>query len=306
MEQEHKQQNEDQGNTQEIDQEECDSECDATVQDNKIKERPETQNVKLHTPFGDVDYRPELKLSRASIVQLLVCYTERLNTQKATDDNKWQELAYPKLLKMFTDLRDHVTKIVSELCSNDDLDKDVVTINFRGYEGGKLPVIVQTQGVHHRATYGTVNVRPFLKTLEQRLTYLSTVDVPARYKGDEKKVNTFKRVQQVAKELLENHVQPLYNSWKLLCQEAADHAGIKMEEHHEPERRGYQERRQNNTHRHSGVRRQAYRPKRAPRNDGDNERHNREHDGGFVRVRGRRQQRSRQPYRGKYASGNNQ
>lgn len=310
MEQEHKLQNEDQAehkdqvlhdkNTQEIDQEECELECD--VQENKGNKQTEIQTLKLNTPFGDIEYRPDLKLSRASIVQLLVCYVQRLSTQKPTIDNKWQELAYPKLFKIVHDLKDHVIKTVSELYNDNKLDKEVVTINFCGYTNFKLPLIVQTQGVHHRATYATVNVRPFLKTIEQRLTYLSTADVPARYRGEEKKVNTFRYVQDIAKQLLEKNVLPLYDSWKNLCQEAADYAGIKLGEREprESEHRGYRGQKHygnpQNYHR-TGQSRQYH---KYNHDDDDNQE-------GYVVAKGKHQYaQPRRVYRGKYTFSHDQ
>lgn len=219
-------QEEEQNINQEIDQE-FDSE--ETIQKN-IDENDSTFDgiQQLNTPLGDIDYRPDLKLSRASIVQLLVCYVQRLGNQKISTDNKWQKMAYPKLWEMFANLSEYVIKAIKNLCNEPDLDQDVIIVNFCGYKNFRLPLVVQTQGVHHKATYSTVNVRPFLKTLEQRLTYLSVFDIPSRYRGDEKKVKTFIRVQHVAKEILENHVRPLYDAWNLICQEAATFAGITM------------------------------------------------------------------------------
>ncbi|AYV83603.1 MAG: hypothetical protein Hyperionvirus9_20 [Hyperionvirus sp.] len=192
--------------------------------------KPEvTAATVLKTPFGDIEYKPDLKLSRASIMQLITCYTYRLNTQQIQTNNKWQDHAYPRLQKMFTGLCETFTQAITELYNSPLYDKEVVLINFCGYKNFKLPLIVQTPGVHHRATYMSVNVRPFLKTIEQRLMYLSTVKVPARYKDDEKKVGTFKKVQSVAEELRTKFVIPLHESWKKLCQDAADIAGIVVE-----------------------------------------------------------------------------
>ncbi|AYV81678.1 MAG: hypothetical protein Harvfovirus51_10 [Harvfovirus sp.] len=187
--------------------------------------------IQLKTPFGDIEYKPDLKLSRASIMQLINCYTYRLNKQQVQVDNKWQEFAYPQLQKMFTGLSEIFTQAVLELYNSEEYDKEVVLINFCGYKNFKLPLIVQTPGVHHRATYSSVNVRPFLKTIEQRLMYLSTVKTPARYKDDEKKVTTFNKVQVLAESLRTKYVLPLHESWKKLCQDAADFAGIVVEPH---------------------------------------------------------------------------
>ena len=188
----------------------------------------ETKTTKLNTPFGEIEYRPEFKLTSASIMQLLYCYTERLNTQKPLNENKWQEYAYPKLLSLFTEFRDNATVTVKKLCEDENLDRDVVMINFCGYKNFKLPITVPTKYVNPRSTYSTVNVRPFLRTLEQRLNYLSTSDVPVRYKGDQNKINTFLKVQETAK-MLVKQLEPLHELWKKICQEAAECAGLKME-----------------------------------------------------------------------------
>ena len=186
-----------------------------------------TPVTQIKTPLGDIDYRPDLRLSRASFIQLVYCYAQRLSEQPA--ENKWQEYAYPRLLKLFTDLRDQTTTMIFNLWNDPNWDRDVVGVNFCGYRNCKLSLIVTTQGVHHRATYATVNVRPFLKTVEQRLLYLKTATVPSRYQGDDKKINTFRRVQELAEELMDRHVHPLFEAWEKLCQEAGDYAGIKME-----------------------------------------------------------------------------
>ena len=187
------------------------------------------QTTKISTPFGSVEYRPDLKLSRASIIQLINCYTYRITNQSVQSGNKWQEFAYPRLQKIFGTLCETFTQQVSELYNAPDSDREVVMINFCGYKSFKLPLIVQTLGVHPQATYISVNVRPFLKTMEQRLMYLANVKMPDRYKDDEKKVSTFNKVQALAENLRTKYVLPLHEAWRKLCQDAADYAGIVVE-----------------------------------------------------------------------------
>lgn len=184
----------------------------------------------INTVYGPLKYRPEFKLTHASFMQLLYCYNYRLSLQKPDENNKWQQYAYPKITEMFQNLVNNAETAINALLENPEYDKNIVTINFCGYNF-KLPLIVYTQGVHHKATYGTVNVRPFLKTLEQRLGYLATMQVPNRYKDKESDIKTFKKVQETAQNLLDNHVKPLYDAWNKLCEETADYAGIELKKH---------------------------------------------------------------------------
>ena len=184
------------------------------------------QTYTITTPFGDIEYKSEMKLSHGSFMQLLYCYNHRLTTQVCQEGNKWQELAYPEIRKMFSDLLEKSIAHVRGLCTDTTLDRDVITLNFCGYKNFKLPLLVHTMGVHYRATYGTVNVKPFLKTIEQRLAYLANADVPARYLGNEEKSNTFNAVKQLAKTMLTQDVLPMFETWNELCNKAATYAGI--------------------------------------------------------------------------------
>jgi hypothetical protein len=201
-------------------------------QDLQNESKNETFEVdeKITTSFNDsrykeVSYNAGLKLSRASIMQLLYFYTHRLEKQKADVGNKWQESAYPELVKLFQDLKKGIVDAVVDLCNS--CDKDVVMINYCGYEGFKLPLMVQTKGVHFRTTYLYANVKHILKTIEQRLSYLAVAPVPLRYQADEKKQEAFRKVQDLAKVFLSTHIKTAFVRWQEICQKAAEVAGLK-------------------------------------------------------------------------------
>jgi len=199
-------------------------------QDQNQKEVDKSSVVQIDTLFGKIEYRSELKLSCASIVQLLHCYCYRVNNQKIEEENKWQQYVYPKLIAMVEILCKNIMEQIKVLIDDKTNDEDVVKINFCGYKNFKLPVVVLTQGVHNHATYGSVNVRPFLKTLKQRLEYLVKSPVPNRLKEDKKKNDTFLKVKDCAKNILDSQVDPLFERWSSLCQEGATIAGINMDD----------------------------------------------------------------------------
>jgi len=300
------------------------------------EKKMETMTIKtaFAEPYATMEYSPDLKLSRASFMQLLYCYTQRLENQKPQPGNKWQEYAYPRLLKMFTDMRDNIVGTVCEMCNNPAYDKEVVMINFCGYKNFKLPLVVNIQRnkkveVHPRATYERANVVPVYKTLAQRMTYLSTVSVPQRYNGDEKKTNTFKKVQEVAKMFLEKYVNSMLECWQKLCKESAEYAGIPYEErsemNHRQDHGNYHMRRggfngHNTSHgKHAGhggySGHSGYDGYRGRGGRGNQNRHGdrdeyaeqgdgmmNENTGSHVQVKRRYQGNQRPSYRGKYAT----
>lgn len=185
---------------------------------------PTVESVTLTTPFGDISYQSNLKLSRASVVQLLYCYSHRLNNQKAEPGNKWQEYAYPELAKMFSRLLKDFSDAIETLIQEHD--KDVVKINFCGYGNCKLPLMVQTRGVHYKTTYLYANVKHVLRTLEQRLSYLSTTPIPVRYQTEPLKQEAFLKVQELAKRFLDTSVKDAFVQWDEICKNARVVAGL--------------------------------------------------------------------------------
>lgn len=194
-----------------------------------MTDEPKTQEnkdavVKLQTPMEEVEYNGKYKLANGSIMQLLHLYTHRLEKQTPEPDNKWQVFVYPDLTKLFQTLRDAVTEKVVELSK--DYDADVVRINFCGYKNFKLPLMVQTRGVHFRTTYEHANVRHVLKSLEQRLNYLSSAPLPTRYQEDTVKQLAFSKVQELAKLLLSENLAQTVQSWQTICEKAGEVSGF--------------------------------------------------------------------------------
>ena len=193
-----------------------------TEENEQVNDKP---TIELTCPFGTMQYRSDLKLTSASFMQLLVCYKYKVCEQKAEEGNKWQEYAYPKLADVFTELLNKVIHHINELLNEENIDKEIVIINLCGYKNFKLPVIVQTRSVNYKLKYENANARDIFLNILQRLTYLSTCSVPARY-NDEIKVKTFSRVQELVKTLIETVVSQTRQEWSKICQEAGVHAGL--------------------------------------------------------------------------------
>lgn len=199
------------------------------VTDNEVplRQTPKVKPVTISTIHIPIDYVPTLKLANASALQLLYFYAHRLENQVPEENNKWQQLAYPELTKLFVDLRDRVTAQVADLASK--YDKDVVMINFCGYKNFKLPTMVPIDGVNIRMTYAYANAKHVIKTLNQRLTYLSLTYLPTRYTDDENKISAFKKVRELASKIKSEEIQKALETWEDIRRRADIAADIKRD-----------------------------------------------------------------------------
>lgn len=181
-----------------------------------------TQNQQQTLTLESVPYNDNYRIKYGSVGQLMRGLQEmqnRISLEKESDEYK--KTLYPKLRELSQSLVERFKLLLS--CSNE-TENNVKRFNLLGYNGqiradkyNKYPFIA---GVNPNAKYAFSNFGYYLRTIKQRLDFISNRDVPLRYSTDENAVNVFNGMKLECNNLLKYLNEVVEPEWNKVVEEA--------------------------------------------------------------------------------------
>jgi hypothetical protein len=126
--------------------------------------------------LSDVPYDEKFKLNQASVSQL-VRGLQEMCSRIGEPQNEYQKQLYPALKSI---VETFVTKYTSILEASSEVQREVLRFNLHGYNG-RIKKALTTRGVKFNLIYKYANFGDYLKTINQRVTYLVERKLPQRY-----------------------------------------------------------------------------------------------------------------------------
>lgn len=186
----------------------------------------QTQNNNL-LMLENVPYDDNYRIKYGSIGQLIRGLQEmqnRITSEKETDIYK--QTLYPKLRELSNNLID---KFKLMLNSNNEIETNIKKYNLLGYNGQiksdkyrRYPFIA---GVNPKAKYAFSNFGYYIRTIKQRLEFITNRDIPLRYSTDENAVNVFNNLKLECNELLKYLNETVETEWNNIVGEARTKGG---------------------------------------------------------------------------------
>ncbi len=179
-------------------------------------------------PNHEFNYNETFRLSSGSFMQLLLFYNTKVSND-VSDGSKWQDFVYPKLKDLFASMLECFEGHINSLMVKNEEHKQMIHVNFSGYDNYKMPVVVVPKNIKPHINYKNARVRDIMAHLDQRLYYLSICSVPKRYTTEEE-LRVFKQIQELSKQLLDHELKEYKEKWRNICNEAYLYAGIEKKD----------------------------------------------------------------------------
>jgi hypothetical protein len=166
-----------------------------------------TQGSLTLTDFG---YEETYRLTQGSASQVVRGMKEMLS-RVGEITNDYQRILYPVLTELTNGIVDRYTELLKY---SSDKEKEIVQFNLHGYDG-TVRGNVATKGVNYILIYKYANFGDFIKTIRQRLEFITSRSTPKRYLEDEEKLRFFVALKDKINEFLrylKDDVDPRWNT----------------------------------------------------------------------------------------------
>lgn len=171
----------------------------------------ETNTSEMSTlTLANVSYDEKYRLNQGSASQLVRGLTEMV--VRLTDPtNDYQRELYPALRSIVSEFVERYEQL---LTTSNQTEFEIHRYNLHGYSG-RVKMPISTRGVKYNLIYKYANFGDYLKTIVQRLKFLTERQVPQRYITNEAELAVFTALQTKVTDFLKfitEETEPKWNT----------------------------------------------------------------------------------------------
>ncbi len=183
-----------------------------------------TENT-FNLNLEDIPYDEKFRLNHAATSQLvkgLQVMADRLTEPQ----NDYQKELYPAIKTIVKEFVDKYSKILE---ASTEIEREVRRFNLHGYNG-RVKKPIATRGVKFNVVYKYANFGDYLKTISQRLTYLTERELPQRYITNTAEGTAYEQMKVIITQFLTYMKDDVEQAWNTAVTSARTAGGNAVQE----------------------------------------------------------------------------